>query len=253
MMPLAMSLLLSMTPVTRVFAQNAAEHVSLGDRESTAGRNTAALEHYEMALKVNPRDYAALWKSSREAVDLGEAEAVASRRSALYAKATDYARRALAINPADAESHFHLSRALGRMALTLGVRERVKCAAEVRAHALRALELAPTHPGALHIMGVWNAEVLRLGGMQRLFAKTFLGGAVFESASWAEATRYMEQSVASEPDRLVHRLDLARVYRDSKRVPEARAAFQAALKAANLDPNDAMYRKAAETELAALR
>lgn len=248
-----MLLLQAITPFTPLSAQNAAEHVSVGDRESAAGRNASALEHFEMALKVDSRDFAALWKASREAVDLGEAESDATKRRALYGKATDYARRAVAISPNDAEAHFHLSRALGRMALTLGARDRVKFAGEIRTHALRALELAPKHPGALHVMGVWNAEVMRLGGMQRMFAKTFLGGSVFESASWAEATRYMEQSVASEPDRLVHRLDLARVYRDSKRVPEARAAFQAALKIPNADPNDSMYRKAAEAELAALR
>ena len=61
-------------------------------------------------------------------------------------------------------------------------------------------------------MGMWNYNVMRLSGMTRFMAKTFLGGKVFDSANWDDAQRYMEESVANEPDRLVHHLDLARVY-----------------------------------------
>lgn len=245
--------LLSLAALAPVHAQSAAEQLALGDKESAARHSAAALEHYEAAIKIDPRDFAALWKASREAVDIGEVETNAERRASLNARATDYARRAVAINDKDADAHFHLSRALGRTALTLGARERVKYAGEIRAQALRALELQPRHAGALHVMGAWNAEVMRLGGVQRLFAKTFLGGALFDSASWAEATRYLEQAVAVEPDRLIHRLDLARVYRDSKRRDDARAQYVLALKTPVADPNDEMYRRAAESELKALR
>ena len=61
-------------------------------------------------------------------------------------------------------------------------------------------------------MGMWNAEVMRLNGFTRMMAKNFLGGKVFGQASWPEAKRYMEESVANEPDRIVHRVDLAGVY-----------------------------------------
>ena len=119
--------------------------------------------------------------------------------------------------------------------------------------ALKALELHPKHPGALHVLGVWNAEVMRLNGFSRAIAKTFLGGQVLGSASWDSAIRYMEGSVAADPNRLVHYLDLARVYRDAGRRNEARVAFEAALRAPLQDANDDQYRKSAEEELAKLR
>ena len=66
-------------------------------------------------------------------------------------------------------------------------------------------------------MGMWNYNVMRLSGMSRFMAKNFLGGKVFGSANWDEAQRYMEQSVAVEPERLVHHLDLARDLRGAWR------------------------------------
>lgn len=248
------TLLLAFASPGPVLAQaTAAEQVSDGNRESAALRPAAAYAKYVAAIALDARHYDALWRAAREAVDLGEVERDGTRRARYYQQATEYARRAVAVNPTDAEGYFHLSRALGRTALNVGVRERVQYAIDVRTNAMRAIELAPRHPGALHVMGVWNAEVMRLNGFARTVAKTFLGGAVFNSASWAAATRYMEQSVAVEPNRLVHLLDLARVYRDTGRTAEARSTYGLALRAPDTDANDAVYRKAAERELRAIR
>ena len=252
MRPLAILVIALLAVSASLAAQPAAELIAAGDRESQARQPARALPYFERAVSAEPRNTAALWRAARELVDLGEYERNERTRSELYARAVDYARRAIASDPADADAHFHLARAIGRTALSVGPRDRVKYGIEVRAEALRALELAPKHPGALHVMGVWNAEVMRLNGFSRLMAKTFLGGKVFESASWAEATRYMELAVAVEPTRLVHRLDLARVYRDTGRKAAAREAYAAAIGLAAMDANDEQYRREAQTELAAL-
>jgi uncharacterized protein HemY len=101
-------------------------------------------------------------------------------------------------------------------------------------------------------MGMWNAEVMRLNGFTRMIAKNFLGGKVFGSASWAEAVRYMEASVASEPDRIVHRVDLASIYMDLKDPSKARAQAEAALKLPATDVNDEAYKAEARALLARL-
>ncbi|WP_306520921.1 hypothetical protein [Gemmatimonas sp.] len=206
-----------------------------------------------VAKSAEPSTYAELWQAAALAVDQGEFEKNEAVRSALYAKATSYARRAVALNAMDAEGHFHLSRALGRTALALGPRERVKYGIEVRDEALAALKLAPRHPGALHVLGVWNAEIMRLSGISRAVAKAFLGGQVFGTASWSEAVRYLELAVEIEPTRLVHRLDVARIYRDTNRTNDARAAYRAAIASPASDPNDAVYRQQAVDELRKLR
>ena len=228
------------------------ELVASGDRESTARHPALALPFFERAIQLEPRNASALWRASKELVDLGEFDPSADARSALYARATDYAKRAIASAPNDADVHFHLARALGRTALAAGPRDRVKYGIDIRTESLRSLELAPKHAGALHVMGVWNAEIMRLNSFTRMFARTFLGGKIFGTASWAEATRYMEAAVAVEPQRLVHRLDMARVYRDTDRKADARAAYLAAIACPLSDANDDHYRADAQRELAAL-
>jgi Tfp pilus assembly protein PilF len=230
-------------------AQSAADHIALGDKEYVAMHAPAALEHYEAAIKADPKSYEALWKAARSAVDLGEFEKNDATRENYFKTGELYARRAVEANPGDAEGHFSLARAIGRNALTQSPRGRVKYASDVRNHALECLKINPKHAGCLHVMGMWNAEVMRLNGFTRMIAKNFLGGKVFNSASWGEARRYMEESVAADPDRITHHVDLAGVYRDTGDRAKARAEWQAVMKMPNRDYNDRYYKAQADAGL----
>jgi len=232
-----------------VRAQSAAELVALGDKEHTAFNPSAALAHYEAAIALEPRHAEALGKASRSAVDAGEGITDKSAQTALFRKGEQYARRAVEASPNDPESLFHLARALGRTALTLGVRDRIKYATEVRALALDALRHDPDHPGALHVLGVWNAEVMRLSGIERFFAKNVLGGRVFNQANWKDAVGYMEKAVAVDPERLTHRLDLAKIYLDVGEKAKATEQFERVVSGRQTDVNDPAYKREADAAL----
>jgi hypothetical protein len=231
------------------------QHIAEGDSAHAALDPTAALMHYKAALAADSTSYPALWRASREEVDLGEFEHDKDKRKEYYAEGERFARRAVAADSTDAEGHFALARALGRVALTLGAKDRVKYGKDVRTQAQLALQYDSTHAGALHVLGRWNAEIMRLSGFSRFFAKTFLGGGVFGQASWDSAVYYLQKSVAVDPDRLVHHLDLAEIYRDRDKSGDkdrARAQFEAVINGKVTEYNDKFYKQQATEELAKL-
>lgn len=201
----------------------------------------------QIASDTNSYDW--LVKAAHDAVDRGEFNPNENERKTLYKNAEQYARRAVAANPNDAEGHFQLARAIGRNALTMGTRDRIKYAGEVRQQALDALKANPRHAGADHIMGVWNAEVMRLNGLSRMIAKNFLGGKVFGEANWDNAIKYLEEAVALEPNRITHRLDLAGVYVDRDLKSKAIEQYEWIAKAPVTDFNDAKYKELAAERL----
>jgi len=128
--------------------------------------------------------YDANWKASRVLVDLGLElpNAQKARRDTLYLEARALAERAVRANANGADGHYMVAVAVGRVALTLGARQRVRYASVIRDEALRTTELNPRHDGAMHVLGRWNAEIQRLPGITKFFAKTFLGASVFNQA-----------------------------------------------------------------------
>ncbi|HUR92057.1 MAG TPA: tetratricopeptide repeat protein [Gemmatimonadaceae bacterium] len=234
-------------------AQSPGAELATGDREYRAMRAEEALAAYERALAADPDNYEALWKASRSALDLASGPVSSNdRRFQLFRTGERYARRAVALQPADAEGHFSLARALGKTSLSLGIRDKVKYATTIREQALECVRLNPAHSGCHHILGVWNAEVMRLSGFERMIARNFLGGRALGAASWANAVRHLEQAVKLSPDRIIHHLELGDVYRDRKDTAAARRSYETATRLPLADYNDERYKAQAEAGLRAL-
>ena len=224
------------------------DHIAMGRAAFDARDPAAALVHFQAALAQDSTNYEANWRGAQAAIDVGKQTPDATKsasRDSMYALAERYARIAVAANPNDADGHFILSVAVGRASLTKGKRERVRRATEIRAEALRAIELRPTHDGAYHVLGRWNAEVMRLSGLTRFFAKSFLGGAVFSQASWEHAIEFMTRAVELDPTIIQHHLDLAEIYIDRKRYSEARQQLEAIAPLPLKDVMDPRYKESA--------
>lgn len=250
-MNLRVGLFVATVAAAPLSGQTAAEHIVMGNRDRAAMNAASALQHYQAAIQADPNNAEALWRASGEAIDLGEFDD--ARRDSLYRLGEQYARRAVQADSASSMAHFVLAKAIGRRALSLGARERVKFAGEVREEALKSLRLDSTNAGALHVMGRWHANVMRLSGVSRFVAKRLLGGKVFDEANWKDAAGFLERAAALEPERIVHRVELASVYADSGNKPRAREEYQAALRLKPADYNDRHYLEQAERGLRDLR
>ena len=223
-----------------------------GDRAHAALRPLDALGEYLRILDSEPDRYAALWRAARETVNLGMLASDSQERKARYAQAERYARSARAAAPSSSEGAEWLAIALGSEARDAGPRMRVRLAVEARDVALAALALDSANAGAHHFLGEWNAEVMRLSGVERWLARRLLGGSIFEEASWEEAERHLRASVALDPRGLMRRLDLARTCVDLGRLDEARALLREVLERPAVEPVDPLHKQAARELLRAL-
>lgn len=234
--------------------QTADELVAEG-RALAAGRPEAALPLFERALALDSLHYEANWRAAVAAVELGQQTPDSVRsptRDSLYQQAARWARRAVAVDSVDVHGNFALAMALGRAALTRSRRERLDFAIEIHAAATRALAAAPDHDGAHHVMGLWNAEVMRTSGFNRFMARNLLGAKVLGQASWARAIEHLERAVALDRTRIYHRLDLARVYAARKRYLDARAQLLTIPDLPDRVPLDPRYREEAAALLASI-
>jgi tetratricopeptide (TPR) repeat protein len=237
-------------------AQQAVDHVGLGEAAVQAHDLRTGLAHFGAALAVDSTNYEANWRAAIALLDLGDQipDSVRSpKRDSLYARAESLARRAVAKDSAGADGHFALAAAVGKAALHMGKKERIRRASIIRDEALRTLALNPRHDGAYHILGRWNAEIMRLSGFSRFFAKSFLGAGIFKQASWNEAIADMQKAVELDPGRIYHRLELAEIYVDRKRYADARQQLEELAAVPDREIMDSVYRRQAADLATAIR
>jgi len=215
-------------------------------------RPIEALAELQEILASNPDEYGALWRAARETVSLGMLSQEPDDATRWYLQAEGFARRAVEVHPRGVEGNEWMAIALGRRALEAGPRARVSMAEEIRDAALTILAIDPDNSGGLHVLGEWNAEVMRLRGVTRFMARQFLGGESFDQASWEQAQTLLERAVAITPERLIHHFDLARVYMDRGDRERARSSLRQVMDRPALDPVDPLLKQRAVALLQSL-
>ncbi|NNK63097.1 MAG: hypothetical protein HKO98_07765 [Gemmatimonadetes bacterium] len=223
--------------------------VTRSDELHIAMRPEAALEALRGVLDHQPERFDALWRAARETVNLGMLSEDRDTARRWYEDAVAYATRAVELEPDSAVAHQWYAIALGRKALSRSPGERVDLSVQVRAAARRAIDLDDASAGAHNVLGQWHAEIQRLSGLTRFVAERLLGGATFREASWDAAELHLRKAIDLEPNALVHRVALARVYLDLEQVAEARAELERALGLPDAAPTDPVTRREAASLL----
>jgi tetratricopeptide (TPR) repeat protein len=239
-------------------AQTAAGHVALGDSAQPMLHPDVGLRHYQAALALDSTSYEANWKAARAIADVakqiaGDADSLKRRRDSLYSVGRGYAERAVRADSLGADGHYALAMVLGRLSRTKGSKERVRFAKVIFDEATRAIALNPNHDGAHHVLGAWHAEVKRLSGIQRFFAKALFGGGFMSVANWNDAVQHLQRAVALNPPHIYHRLELAEVYEDLGQYTKAREQLMVIPTLPVADVMDPQYKREAAEFLADIK
>ncbi len=241
-------LLLLAALTTGITGQTFSEQIALGDSAHEALSPAVALEHYRAAHLANTQNYEAIWKFARSQLDVAKqlvGDSHEEARDSLYGVAVAMAQGAVYIDSLDAEGHAILAAGIGRLSRTKSGKERVRYGKEIYDEAARAIELDPEHDGALHVIGAWHAEVKRLSGITRFFAKTLMGGGFMDKASRDSAVVHLTRAAEIRPEYLFHHLELAEVLIDLERYAEARQRLQMVLDLPVADVGDPVHKETA--------
>jgi tetratricopeptide (TPR) repeat protein len=238
------------------FAQTTAEHIQMGDQAYAQFDDQKALVHYSEALKLDPANYEALWKTSRAMVDLADIipatdTDIKDRQMKMYTEATALAKKAVAANPNDTWGHFQLAAANGKRLLLLGKKEQIDASKAVRAEIDKAIELDSTNHLAYHALGRWHRRMDEIGGAKRFFGSIVYGS--IPKGSYAESEKNLRKAIELHPEYANHYLELGRTLVALKKFDEAAEAFQKCIDLPKTTSKDDVLKNEAKAELAKLK
>lgn len=132
-----------------------------------------------------------------EATTAGAGLVPDAQKKALFTKAQDYAKQAIAKNPNSADAYFELARAQGRLAQFVGIVESSSIATEMKKNLDQALKLNPKMAGAYVALGLWHSNlVAKLG---------FAAG--LKGANKNQVIPNFKKAIELEPDVAIHRIE----------------------------------------------
>jgi flavin-dependent dehydrogenase len=236
------------TPAT---SRSGADFLVEGDSAIARLDLDAATAAYRQALRADPQSYPAAWKLARAIADRATLTPNAADQRRLCQQAESLARVAVALNPGGAKGHAFLSVALGKQAIFVGGKTKVRLSREIKAEADRTLALDANDDLAHHVLGIWNREVVEVSGILRFFAKTFLGG--IPKASMDDALAHLRKAAELRPDVIPHRVELGITLASARRYRDAEQELVRALEMPTSWVTDDFYRAKARDALARVR
>ena len=207
-----------------------------------------ALAAWRPALDADSSSYELCWRIARATSDRGaraEYDGDKKKAEAAFEQSVAAARRAVQLGPDKAEGHLELAVALGRMALFVGGKTKVRLSKEIKAEVDRSIAIDPTSSRAHHVLARWNRGIATLNMFEKAAANVLFGG-LPPGASMDNAVVQFEKAIELAPDYAVNHLELGRTFLALKLKEKARQELEKALACPPMTPFDADYRREAK-------
>ena len=243
--------IVALSPARAADSVEVAAKLAAGDAALGRFDLVAALAAYRAANEVSPDSYEAAWKLARALTDEATLANDPGRQKALCVEAEALARKAVQLDPSDSHGHAYLAIAVGKLALYEGGKRKVELSKEVKAEAEKALQCDPGDDLALHVLAIWNREMVELGWFLKSFAQLLYGK--FPPASLDVALANLKRATELRPDVIPHHVELAITLASAKRWSEAKTELERGLALPTEWVTDDYYRALARENLARVR
>ncbi len=188
------------------------------------GNLDECLSDLNALLKANPKDAGALWREGRAMVRTGESLEVRKDKIAEFRAAVGAIKESVALDSADADAHFWLGVAMGRLGQSQGILHSLFLIKPLRREMRTVLAIDPSYSGAYRVLGEMYLQI-----------PGFAGGSV------SKGIADLKKSVRLAPDATSNYVALAQAYESDGQKAKAVDVLQQVLKVSNpADPAEAL-------------
>jgi tetratricopeptide (TPR) repeat protein len=201
-------------------AETAGALMAKGDVFDKQLKAAEALESYLPAEKLEPKNAQLMVRIARQYRHLMSDASDKNEKLRLGRVSLDYARRAAALAPNDSEAQLSPAISYGRLAPYLGSKEQTEASARIKECVDRAIQLDPKNDTAWYILGRWKRVLADVNVVKR-----FLAGAIYGKlpvTTNEEAEHDLLMAIAINPNRLMHYIELGRIYAAMGRKDDAK-------------------------------
>jgi tetratricopeptide (TPR) repeat protein len=217
-------------------AEEAAALIAKGDQFDKQFQAKEALEEYLPANKLEPDNVHLLICIARQYRHMMSDTSSKQEKLRLGNISLKFADRAAALAPNNPEAQLSPAISYGKMLPSMGSKDQVNASPRIKAAADRTLQLDPSNDLAWHILGRWNRVLANISVLKRILAKALYGDLPVTTNEAAE--KCLLRAIAINPNRLMHYIELGRVYAQMGRKEEARKYIQKGLAMPNKDHDD---------------
>src|ERR1700704_3772453 len=217
-------------------AEDADALIAKGDQFDKQFQAKEALEVYLPANKLEPDNVHLLVCIARQYRHLMSDTSSKQEKLRLGNISLKFADRAAALAPNNPEAQLSPAISYGKMLPSMGSKDQVNAPPRIKAAADRTLQLDPSNDLAWNILGRWNRVLANINVLKRILAKALYGDLPVTTNEAAE--KCLLKPIAINPNRLMHYIELGRVYAQMGRKEEARKCLQKGLAMPNKDHDD---------------
>ena len=225
--------------------------IAKGDQFDKQFQAKEALEVYLPANKLEPDNVHLLVCIARQYRHLMSDTSSKQEKLRLGNISLEYAGRAATLAPNNADAQLSPAISYGKMLPYMGSKDQVNASPRIKAAVDRTLQLDPTNDIAWNILGRWNRVLANINVVKRVLAKTFFGELPVTTNE--EAEKCLQKAIAINPNRLMHYIELGRVYAQMGRKEEARKCIEKGLAMPNKDHDDPEMKEIGQQTLQELR
>src|ERR1700676_1533642 len=210
-----------------------------------------ALKYYLPAEKLAPENVRLLVGISREYRHLMSDASKTEDKLRLGGIAVDYAKRAAALGPKDAEAQLAVAISYGKLQPLMSTKEKVETARIIKSEADKAIKLDPRSDLAWHVLGRWNIGYAEVTGVKRALAELIYGK--LPAPTYEDADKCFEKAIELKTERIIHYIELGLVYSRMGRTADARRVITKGLAMKETEKDDPETKQRGRETLAKLR